>query len=54
MTDAPAFIRNGRLDILATSRLGKALYRPLFQDPARPLPVPTDPGLTLTAEKPRS
>ncbi|MDT7800948.1 MAG: hypothetical protein QOI78_4381 [Actinomycetota bacterium] len=37
MTDAPAFIRNGRLDILATNRLGKALYRPLFQDPARPV-----------------
>jgi transcriptional regulator with XRE-family HTH domain len=37
MTDAPAFIRNGRLDILATNRLGKALYWPLFQDPARPV-----------------
>ncbi|MFF7331399.1 helix-turn-helix domain-containing protein [Streptomyces sp. NPDC008150] len=37
MTDAPAFIRNGRLDVLATNRLGEALYRPLFQDPARPV-----------------
>ncbi|OKJ87539.1 helix-turn-helix transcriptional regulator [Streptomyces sp. CB02400] len=37
MTEAPAFIRNGRLDILATNRLGKALYWPLFQDPARPV-----------------
>ncbi|MEU0782676.1 helix-turn-helix transcriptional regulator [Streptomyces sp. NPDC006173] len=37
MTDAPAFIRNGRLDILATNQLGKALYWPLFQDPARPV-----------------
>ena len=37
MTDAPAFIRNGRLDILATNRLGKALYWPVFQDPARPV-----------------
>ncbi|MFD8540383.1 helix-turn-helix transcriptional regulator [Streptomyces rubrogriseus] len=37
MTDAPAFIRNGRLDILATNNLGKALYWPLFQDPARPV-----------------
>ncbi|MFI2415897.1 helix-turn-helix transcriptional regulator [Streptomyces sp. NPDC018947] len=37
MTDAPAFIRNGRLDILATNRLGKALYWPLFRDPARPV-----------------
>ncbi|WSQ14748.1 helix-turn-helix transcriptional regulator [Streptomyces sp. NBC_01231] len=37
MTEAPAFIRNGRLDILATNRLGKALYWPVFQDPARPV-----------------
>ncbi|MEY9846320.1 transcriptional regulator with XRE-family HTH domain [Streptacidiphilus sp. BW17] len=37
MTEAPAFIRNGRLDILATNQLGKALYWPLFQDPARPV-----------------
>ncbi|MEE1804050.1 helix-turn-helix transcriptional regulator [Streptomyces sp. JV176] len=39
MTDAPAFIRNGRLDILAANRLGKALYWPLFQDPARPVNI---------------
>ncbi len=32
MTDAPAFIRNGRLDILATNTLGRALYAPLFPD----------------------
>ncbi|NUP38587.1 MAG: helix-turn-helix domain-containing protein [Streptomyces sp.] len=32
MTDSPAFIRNGRLDILATNRLGRALYAPLFTD----------------------
>ncbi|MER8073272.1 helix-turn-helix transcriptional regulator [Streptomyces sp. NPDC094034] len=37
MTDAPAFIRNDRLDILATNALGKALYWPVFQDPARPV-----------------
>ncbi|MEU9456695.1 helix-turn-helix transcriptional regulator [Streptomyces sp. NPDC048277] len=37
MTDAPAFIRNGRLDILAANPLGKALYWPVFQDPARPV-----------------
>ncbi|MEU2623107.1 helix-turn-helix transcriptional regulator [Streptomyces sp. NPDC007157] len=36
MTEAPAFIRNGRLDILATNRLGHALYDPVFADPARP------------------
>ncbi|MCX5329246.1 MULTISPECIES: helix-turn-helix domain-containing protein [unclassified Streptomyces] len=34
MTDCPAFIRNGRLDILATNTLGRALYAPLFPDPA--------------------
>ncbi|GHK05268.1 helix-turn-helix transcriptional regulator [Streptomyces sp. NPDC003753] len=33
MTDSPAFIRNGRLDILATNHLGRALYSPLFPDP---------------------
>ncbi|MFC9220583.1 helix-turn-helix transcriptional regulator [Streptomyces hygroscopicus] len=38
MTDSPAFIRNGRLDILATNRLGRALYAPLFTDDA-PQPV---------------
>ncbi|MGW2324702.1 helix-turn-helix transcriptional regulator [Streptomyces sp. NPDC001700] len=32
MTDSPAFIRNGRLDILAANRLGRALYAPLFPD----------------------
>ncbi|MFH8463292.1 helix-turn-helix transcriptional regulator [Streptomyces sp. NPDC017991] len=30
MTDSPAFIRNGRLDILAVNRLGRALYSPLY------------------------
>ncbi|KQX65113.1 helix-turn-helix transcriptional regulator [Streptomyces sp. Root1310] len=30
MTDSPAFIRNGRLDILAVNSLGRALYSPLF------------------------
>jgi transcriptional regulator with XRE-family HTH domain len=37
MTDAPAFIRNGRLDILAVNPLGEALYAPAFDDPARPV-----------------
>ncbi|WP_320781552.1 helix-turn-helix domain-containing protein [Streptomyces sp. CRN 30] len=30
MTDSPAFIRNGRLDVLAANTLGRALYAPLF------------------------
>ncbi|MFC9454192.1 helix-turn-helix domain-containing protein [Streptomyces sp. NPDC056983] len=38
MTDSPAFIRNGRLDLLAVNRLGRALYAPLFTDTA-PRPV---------------
>ncbi|XUL92862.1 hypothetical protein ACQ86D_44955 [Streptomyces galilaeus] len=33
----PSFIRNGRVDILATNRLGRALYDPVFADPARPV-----------------
>jgi transcriptional regulator with XRE-family HTH domain len=37
MTDAPAFVRNGRLDILASNRLGRALYAPAFDTPDRPV-----------------
>jgi transcriptional regulator with XRE-family HTH domain len=36
MTDAPAFVRNGRLDVLTANRLGYALYAPVFDGPARP------------------
>jgi hypothetical protein len=36
ITDAPAWIRNGRADVLATNRLGRALYAPVLEDPARP------------------
>jgi transcriptional regulator with XRE-family HTH domain len=36
MTTAPAFVRNGRLDILAINQLAQALYAPVFDDPARP------------------
>jgi transcriptional regulator with XRE-family HTH domain len=36
MSTAPAFVRNGRLDILAINPLGRALYAPVFDDPARP------------------
>jgi transcriptional regulator with XRE-family HTH domain len=34
--DAPAYIRNGRMDILATNRLGEALYSQIFLNPRRP------------------
>lgn len=33
MTGAPAVVRNGRLDILATNALGRALYAPLYAGP---------------------
>jgi transcriptional regulator with XRE-family HTH domain len=32
MTDVPAFVQNGRLDILATNALGRALYCDLYDD----------------------
>ncbi|GIF25462.1 transcriptional regulator with XRE-family HTH domain [Actinoplanes tereljensis] len=31
MTDAPAFVRNGRLDVLAANRLARALYSYAFE-----------------------
>ena len=34
--DAPGWIRNGRADLLASNRLGRALYAPVFDDRARP------------------
>jgi len=36
MTTTPAYVRNGRLDILAANRLGQALFSPVFTSPARP------------------
>ena len=35
MTDVPAFVRNGRLDVLAVNTLGRALYAPAFAAPGR-------------------
>jgi transcriptional regulator with XRE-family HTH domain len=37
MNDTPAFVRNGRLDILAANTLGRALYSSAFTTPARPV-----------------
>jgi transcriptional regulator with XRE-family HTH domain len=37
MTDIPAYVRNGRLDVLSANRLGDALYSELFTDPVRPI-----------------
>jgi hypothetical protein len=36
ITGAPAFVGNGRLDILAANQLGYALYSDMFANPARP------------------
>jgi transcriptional regulator with XRE-family HTH domain len=36
MTDIPAFIGNGRGDVLAANPLAQALYAPMFDDPTRP------------------
>jgi transcriptional regulator with XRE-family HTH domain len=36
MTGAPAFVLNGRLDILAANNLGAALYSPMYAHPAQP------------------
>lgn len=37
MTGTPAFVRNGRLDILAINSLGQALYSEAFTGPKRPV-----------------
>lgn len=37
LTDAPAYLRNGRRDLLAANQLGQALYADLFLDPTGPL-----------------
>lgn len=36
MTDVPVFVQNGRLDILATNRLGYAVFSELYLQPQRP------------------
>ena len=36
MSGVPAFVRNGRLDILGANRLGRALYSEHFDGPAQP------------------
>jgi transcriptional regulator with XRE-family HTH domain len=36
ITDAPAWIRNGRHDMLAMNDLARALYSPVLADPRRP------------------
>jgi transcriptional regulator with XRE-family HTH domain len=36
MTATPAFVQNGRLDVLVANQLGRALYSDMFADPVRP------------------
>jgi transcriptional regulator with XRE-family HTH domain len=37
MDGVPAYLRNGRLDILAGNALARALFAPIFNSPARPV-----------------
>lgn len=37
ISDAAAFVRNGRLDVLSANRLGYALYTEAFSNPDRPV-----------------
>jgi transcriptional regulator with XRE-family HTH domain len=39
MSGVPAYVRNGRRDILAANQLGRALYSELYADPTRPVNV---------------
>jgi transcriptional regulator with XRE-family HTH domain len=36
MTGSPAYVRNGRLDLLATNQLGRAVFAPVLAQPSRP------------------
>ncbi len=36
VTEGPAFVRNGRMDLLATNRLAPAFYAQVYADPQRP------------------
>ncbi|MHA7268775.1 helix-turn-helix transcriptional regulator [Arthrobacter sp. HLT1-20] len=37
MVGIPAFVQNGRLDVVAFNELGRALYSGAFEDPVRPV-----------------
>lgn len=37
ITGAPAFVRNGRGDVVATNPLGRALYAPMYDSEVRPV-----------------
>ena len=50
MAATPAYLRNGRMDILAANQLGRALYAPVFDSSAQPANharfIFLDPGAT--------
>ena len=52
MTDAPAWVRNGRHDIVAMNQLARALYSPVLADPRRP--ANTTRFVYLDPRRPRS
>jgi transcriptional regulator with XRE-family HTH domain len=37
ITESPAWVRNGRHDLIAANRMGRALYSPVYEDPRRPV-----------------
>ncbi len=39
ITQGPAFVRNGRMDLLAANRLARAFYADVYADPQRPANV---------------
>jgi transcriptional regulator with XRE-family HTH domain len=50
MTDSAAFVRNGRMDILAINALGRALYSPMYVDERRPANIARYQFLDPTAQ----
>jgi transcriptional regulator with XRE-family HTH domain len=49
VTDGPAFVRNGRMDLLAANRLARAFYADVYADPSAP---PTSPGSPSSTSAP--
>jgi hypothetical protein len=41
LSDAPAFVRNNRRDLLASNAIGRALYAPIYEDAEPGMPVNT-------------
>jgi transcriptional regulator with XRE-family HTH domain len=49
VTDGPAFVRNGRMDLLAANRLARVFYADVYADPQQP---PTSPGSPSSTSAP--